>query len=338
MLHLRAPGQVCVQAVLPLRSNHVASDSAAKHPWPGRMETHRRGRRVGGVENHRGVEGDPCEAGRRRARAYYPRSLPLAQRHEARDARDSGPGPGPIPLHAETRTERGRVPPRSPEHGGRLQRGRRDGGHHAALHQARMLRTKTGIRQHTKRLGRAEEEARDPQGSRRTVRRRRRLLRPRQPSPLRLQARRKDTYIRSNNDILPITLNHLRKQVQAYEEPNARHKAPAFNPKPPGVALLKSRERARRLQPCRRSMVRPQSSIPDLECTPPPPFPPHTHTIPPSHHQQTIQNKVHICWFPQGGCCLLGSRTFCPSSRRLDTRPLQHTRLLVPTGKKKRKT
>ena len=108
-----------------------------------------------------------------------------------------------------------------------------------------MLRTKTGIRQHTKRLGRAEEEARDPQGSRRTVRRRRRLLRPRQPSPLRLQARRKDTYIRSNNDILPITLNHLRKQVQAYEEPNARHKAPAFNPKPPGVALLKSRERAR---------------------------------------------------------------------------------------------
>ena len=55
----------------------------------------------------------------------------------------------------------------------------------------------------------------------------------------------KNTYVKSNKDVLPVSLTHLLNQVQAYEEPIAWHKAPAVNPKSFGVALLKAQERAR---------------------------------------------------------------------------------------------
>ena len=55
----------------------------------------------------------------------------------------------------------------------------------------------------------------------------------------------KNTYVKSKEDVLPVSLTHLLNHVQAYKEPNARHKAPTVDPKPPGVALLKARECAR---------------------------------------------------------------------------------------------
>ena len=40
----------------------------------------------------------------------------------------------------------------------------------------------------------------------------------------------KNTYVKSNEDVLPVSLTHLLKQVQACEEPSARHKALVVDP------------------------------------------------------------------------------------------------------------